>query len=164
MIFESMTIPKVFFNVRNDSDALYSHFGICLAGIQDIQVMEFASRPVKGKFVSGLSKCIEMDLVMTLSKRQTWQSTKEKGLQPFAPERGGSYEVFNRRPLPKDLSLYCVQDVQLLPQLWARYSSKLSSNLLERVRIATEDRVKSSQSETYNGHGKQKAVGPWQWQ
>ena len=35
-IFESETIPKVFFDVRNDSDALYSHFGICLAGIQDI--------------------------------------------------------------------------------------------------------------------------------
>jgi hypothetical protein len=44
MIFESETIQKVFFDVRNDSDALYYHFGISLAGVHDIQVMEFAVR------------------------------------------------------------------------------------------------------------------------
>jgi len=30
-VLESATIPKVFFDVRNDSDALFSHFGINLA-------------------------------------------------------------------------------------------------------------------------------------
>ncbi|KAI4242330.1 MAG: hypothetical protein L6R40_004059 [Gallowayella cf. fulva] len=34
------TIPKVIFDVRRDSDA---HFGIKLAGIQDLQLMEMAT-------------------------------------------------------------------------------------------------------------------------
>lgn len=33
---ESESIPKAFFDARNDSDALFSHLGINLAGVQDI--------------------------------------------------------------------------------------------------------------------------------
>jgi exonuclease 3'-5' domain-containing protein 1 len=161
LIFESETIPKAFFDVRNDSDALYYHFGISLAGIHDIQVMEFAARRVKGRFVSGLSKCIERDLVLTFAERQIWQATKERGLNLFTPERGGSYELLNARPLSDELFLYCVQDVQYLPRLWSGYSSKLTPNLLARVKMVAADRVKSSQSEAYNGHGRHKAIGPW---
>lgn len=43
-ILETPEIPKVFFDVRNDSDALFAHFGIRLQGIQDLQVMELASK------------------------------------------------------------------------------------------------------------------------
>ena len=161
MIFESETIPKVFFDVRNDSDALYYHFGISLAGVHDIQVMEFAARRVKWKFVSGLSKCIEKDLVLTFAERKKWLAAKEKGLNLFDPKRGGSYELLNTRPLSEDLCLYCAQDVQYLPRLWSGYCSKLSPNMLARVKTAAADRVKLSQSETYNGHGKHKAIGPW---
>ncbi len=160
-ILESETIPKVFFDVRNDSDALYSHFGIRLVGVQDVQVMEFATRRVRGRFVSGLSKCIERDGMMTITERQEWLATKEKGLKLFTPERGGSYELLNVRPLCEELILYCVQDVQFLPRLWSGYFSKLTPSLLARVKMATGERVKSSQSEMYNGHGKHKALGPW---
>lgn len=43
-ILESPKTPKVFFDVRTDSDALYAQFGIRLAGIIDLQLMELASR------------------------------------------------------------------------------------------------------------------------
>src|SRR5689334_19054318 len=43
-ILESPKIPKVFFDVRNDSDALHHHFGIRLQGIEDVQLMENAAR------------------------------------------------------------------------------------------------------------------------
>ncbi|KAL5416306.1 hypothetical protein PMIN06_000443 [Paraphaeosphaeria minitans] len=43
-ILECPKIPKVFFDVRNDSDALFSHFGIRLDGVQDLQAMELASK------------------------------------------------------------------------------------------------------------------------
>lgn len=160
-IFESKTITKVFFDVRNDSDALYSHFGICLAGVEDLQVMEFATRRNSGRFVSGLSKCIEKGLVMTVAERKIWLATKEKGLKLFAPERGGSYEIFNVRPLSEEIALYCIQDVQCLPRLRLGYLSKLGPGLLAKVKKATDDRVKLSQSRMYNGHGKHMAVGPW---
>lgn len=38
-ILESPLIPKVFFDVRNDSDALFSHFNVKLAGVIDLQLM-----------------------------------------------------------------------------------------------------------------------------
>lgn len=58
-VLESPTIPKVFFDVRNDSDALHNHFGINLDCIQDVQLMENATRPYTKKFVTvykGASK------------------------------------------------------------------------------------------------------------
>lgn len=52
-ILESTTIPKVFFDVRNDSDALFSHFGVELACIQDMQLMELATRSYSKRCVKG---------------------------------------------------------------------------------------------------------------
>lgn len=123
-ILESPLIPKVFFDVRNDSDALYSHFGIKLAGVQDLQLMELATRSFPKRRVNGLARCIENDAPMTAAERQSWKATKQKRVDLFAPERGGSYEVFNVRPLAKDIIQYCVEDVRLLPRLWEKYSSR----------------------------------------
>lgn len=116
-ILESPHIPKVFFDVRNDSDALFHHFNVKLAGVINLQLMELATRYYSRKYVSGLAKCIDRDALLTTDEMQTWKASKEKGLKLFAAERGGSYEVFNVRPLPDDIKEYCVQDVQFLPEL-----------------------------------------------
>jgi exonuclease 3'-5' domain-containing protein 1 len=125
-ILESDSVPKIFFDVCNDSDALFSHFRISLAGVEDIQLMELAIRTYSRRYVKGLAKCIKRDLSLTMSKREAWTETKEKGLNLFAPERGGSYEVFNACPLSKDVMLYCIQDVYFMPKLWQHYSSKMT--------------------------------------
>ena len=160
-ILESPDIPKVFFDVRHDSDALYSHFHISLAGIEDIQLLENAVRPFNRRCVSGLAKCIEKDATMTDSQRSDWRRTKEQGLRLFAPERGGSYEVFNARPLSEEIRKYCVQDVLFLPGLWSTYSAKVSGTWAEKIRAATLTRVSSSQTADYNGNGRHMALGPW---
>ena len=162
-ILESPSIAKVFFDVRNDSDALFSHFKISLAGIVDLQVMEYATRAFKKQFVNGLAKCIERDLNLSYTEHTECQRVKEAGLKLFAPERGGSYEVFNKRPLSTEIGLYCVQDVKWLPALYETYQQKLrrSPIMVARVAQATLARVKESQSPSYNGHGKHKALGPW---
>lgn len=162
-ILESDHIPKVFFDVRNDSDALYAHFHIDLAGIQDLQLMELATRTFSRKFVNGLSKCIERDAPMSAGERHAWVRTKEKGIRLFAPEKGGSYQVFNQRPLPEDLMLYCAQDVQNLPGLWAYYNSKMSEVWWGRVIRASRERVLLSQSPTFDGKGRQNAYAPKGW-
>lgn len=162
IILESEIIPKVFFDVRNDSDALFSHFKIRLAGVIDLQVMEYATRTFQKKFVSGLSKCVERDLPLSYSQIRQCQHVKEEGLKMFAPERGGSYEIFNERPLSKAIVMYCVQDVQWLPELYKQYKRKLMGKSMEtKVARATLDRVRESQSASYIGHGRHKALGPW---
>lgn len=161
-ILESADVPKVFFDVRSDSDALFSHFHIQLAGVQDIQLMENAGRPSqRRRYLNGLAKCIEQDTSMTSAQRSRWRLVKETGKKLFAPEKGGSYQVWNERPLTQELAEYCVQDVLLLPELRNRYSGRLSEIWAQRVRAETLARVSKSQSVGYNGHGQHMALGPW---
>uniref|UniRef100_A0A8H7N072 3'-5' exonuclease domain-containing protein n=1 Tax=Bionectria ochroleuca TaxID=29856 RepID=A0A8H7N072_BIOOC len=162
-ILESPDIPKVFFDVRNDSDALYSHFNIHLAGIQDLQLMELATRTFARRHVNGLAKCIERDGRLSVTESNDWKECKEKGVRLFAPEHGGSYKVFNERPLPKEIVRYCIQDVHFLPRLWTFYNRKLTSKWWQRVKVASTERVAQSQSTSYVGHGRQKALAPAGW-
>ncbi|XXG96068.1 hypothetical protein Hte_002345 [Hypoxylon texense] len=162
-ILESETTPKVIFDVRNDSDALFGHYQINLRGMQDLQLMELATSPARKQYLRGLSKCIEWDLGLGRSEVAEWKRVKENGLRLFAPERGGSYEVFNVRPLSEEIRLYCSQDVAFLPRLWAHYDRKLTPLFRESVQSATRDRVAVSQTATYNGKGKHMALAPDIW-
>ncbi|KAK6591986.1 3 -5 exonuclease [Botrytis cinerea] len=160
-ILESVTIPKVFFDVRNDADALFSHFGIRLMGVKDLQLMELATRSWGRTYVSGLAKCIEYDAPMTGQEKRVWKAVKETGKRLFEPQLGGSYEIFNQRPLPVDVQKYCVQDVRFLPKLWELYNSRMTKDWAVRVDKAVIGRVREAQSATYQGHGPHKARGPW---
>ncbi|KAH7305050.1 exonuclease [Stachybotrys elegans] len=162
-ILESGSIPKVFFDVRNDSDALHSHFGICLAGIHDLQLMELATRNFSRRHINGLSKCIERDAPLSQEERIAWMLVKEKGQRLFAPEKGGTYEVFNERPLHKDVILYCAQDVQILPRLHTYYGRKLTAAWKAKVLEASQNRVELSQTATFNGKGRHMALAPYGW-
>jgi exonuclease 3'-5' domain-containing protein 1 len=127
-ILESTEIPKVFFDVRNDSDALFHHFKISLKCVIDVQLLELATRPYPGKYLQGLSKCVEESTGLTLEERRQWQKVKEDGLNIFDPKRGGKYESFQLRPLPTALLDYCVQDVMLLPKLLINFAKKLQTS------------------------------------
>ena len=163
-ILESPSIPKVFFDVRNDSDALYAHFGISLQGVQDIQLMENADRPghISGKrCLNGLAKCIERDAPLTAQEKQRWNMIKDKGASLFDPAKGGSYQVFDTRPLNEDIRRYCVSDVQYMPQLRSVYWARLTLEWKDKVEVETRARVTLSQSAGYQPHGQHKALGPW---
>jgi len=170
-ILENPNIKKAFFDVRNDSDALFTHYGIALQGIIDLQLHELACRPgdvYHKRFVSGLSRCIQNDLSLSTLHKREWQSCKDAGCKLFAPEKGGRYEVFNERPLRKELETYCVSDVTLLPALQGVYQKRMdglpvTSRAKWRLRIesATLERVKESHSQGYVPNGRHKAKGPW---
>ena len=102
-ILQSEIIPEVFFDVRNDADALFAHFGVSVEGVVDVQLMEVAARRSSRGLLAELGKSIEQDAQLKDEAIKQWKATKEKGLSLFAPERGGSYEIFNTRPLPEDI-------------------------------------------------------------
>jgi len=160
-ILESPTIPKVIFDVRNDSDALYSLFQIMLGNVDDVQLMELATRSFAKKHVNGLKKCIERDAILTSSEKRRWMETKDKGHRLFDPRAGGSYAVFNERPLSEIVQSYCIQDVLHLPGLWSLYSCKLSKKTWVSVRDATQARIEESQGSHFNGKGQHMALSPW---
>lgn len=162
-ILESKEIRKIFFDVRNDSDALFAHYDIRLQGVQDLQLMELATRRqyVSRKCVSGLAKCIEYDSGMPYQAKTDWKCTKDAGRKLFEPNLGGSYEVFNQRPLRADILEYCVRDVQYLSKLWEIYNAKLTPEWRKKVDEESGNRVALSQSASYDRHGPDKALSPW---
>lgn len=160
LVLETATIPNVFFDVCNDCDALFSHYKVSLAGVQDLQLMEVASRTYSKRLLCGLKKCIERDASLGSAERQAWMTTKEKGLKLFAPERGGSYEIFNTRPVPNENIQYCVQDVRFLPKLWRYYDHRLTSSWREKVHEESGKRIEQAKSPHYSGKGRQMALAP----
>ena len=159
-ILESEHFPKVFFDVRNDSDALYSHFQIGLRGVIDMQLLEFATRPVHGKFLKGLSKCVTETAALSWTESREFQKIKDAGSQLFAPEKGGRYEVFHERPLPTAIIDYCAQDVLIMPKLLMIYGSQLPEYLATQVHSETLRRITLSQSSHFQGKGRHMAEGP----
>jgi exonuclease 3'-5' domain-containing protein 1 len=166
-ILESPTIPKVFFDIRNDSDALFSHFQISVDGIKDLQLMELASRKGSQNLVAGLAKCIEKESPVSTAAKAEWQRTKEGASRLYDPKKGGRYEIFNERPIRPEIVQYCAQDVALLPGLYNVYNAKLrppdggGAFWRVQVREATKDRIKLSQSPSYDGQAESKVCGPW---
>ena len=160
-ILESALVPKVFFDVRNDADALYAHFNISLRGVHDIQLLEVATRSWAKDRVAGLRQCIRSDARLATKVRRDWEAVKERGKALFAAENGGSYEVFNTRPMLQDIVDYCAQDVVYLPVLWNVYSQKIGKKWLKRVQEETVKRVLMSQAESYEPHGEHKVLSPW---
>lgn len=85
---------KCFFDVRHDSNLLYRLYKIKLDGVQDIQLMELATRPRSRRFVSALWKCIENDAQPSAAEKGAHVKSKEKVLQVIDPNRGGSSNAF----------------------------------------------------------------------
>ncbi|KAI1414161.1 ribonuclease H-like domain-containing protein [Hypoxylon sp. FL1857] len=162
-VLESEMIQKVIFDVRRDSDALFGLYNVSLDGMQDLQLMELATRPTKKFYVSGLSKCIEKDLTLSWADVSAFKATKEKGLKLFDPKLGGSYQVFNERPLSEEVRQYCIQDVHYLPTLWDCYNNMLDPQWRARVQAETKKRISRSQAPRYNGSGKHMALAPSDW-
>ncbi|KUJ06812.1 uncharacterized protein LY89DRAFT_692169 [Mollisia scopiformis] len=73
-ILESPVIRKVLFDVRNDSDALYSHFGIKLQCVMDLQLME------NGSSITSTSVLLKIQvLIWTQSRPGKRERRRVKG-------------------------------------------------------------------------------------
>lgn len=81
----------------------------------------------------------------------------------YSPEHGGSYEVFNERPMRPALVKYCAQDVQCLPRLAEVYGRKLTAAWAARVASETVRRLAESRAADYRPNGDHKRYGPSGW-
>ena len=163
-LLEDADVPKVFFDVRNDSDALYAHFGVRLRGVQDLQLMEAAARPRRGRrAVAGLAQCIQSSPRIPDAEKKACARVKQAGLRLFSPKFGGTHEVFNRRPLGAEVMLYCAQDVEVLPRLWEHYDARIGRSWKGKVASASAVRVAESQARGYKSDGPNRALLPVTW-
>ena len=122
-VFEDNSIPKVFFDDRNDSENLRSQFKIRLQGVHDLQVMEASMRHGKHRS-KGLADCIKQDARISSEDMMQWERVKNAGQELSNPKKGGSWQVFNVRPIMPQIVEYCTQDVVHMPALWEAYAPK----------------------------------------
>ena len=111
------------------------------------------------RLISGLAKTIERYLSPPLE----WRLVKETGSRLFRPDLGGSYEVFEKRPLDPRLIQYAAQDVSLLFQLEATLENligRVGVNWTGRVAAASARRVAESKQAIYVGKGPQRIQAP----
>lgn len=143
-ILESPLVPKVFFDVRNGSRALYAQFQVALRCVQDVQLMEKASRPGSRQLRNGLSECIR-DVMPRVRDRIRWLMLNAAGEYLLTPEKGGTSTAFNQRPLPARLAYYCIGNVELLPSMRQTYFGRLVGVWALIVGDETKERVEESQ-------------------
>ncbi len=146
-----------------DSDALYGQYGIALAGVIDLQLMELASRfedfPWNNGRLESLRRCLALDAEMGEDERNRVLAIKERGKRLFAREHSGSYEAFRVRPLSQEVIDYCVVDVAYMPNLYKNYNLMLENTVSlvswgywsRRIIEATEKRVAQAQGTEFRG-------------
>jgi exonuclease 3'-5' domain-containing protein 1 len=111
-LLEDASVAKLMWDVRSDSNALFFHFGVRMAGVVDLQVYDCVARLVRGARVdkvSGLGYVLERTGLAQMSgaEKEAVAACKAASLHLFAPDYGGSYEVWKARPLPSILLEYC---------------------------------------------------------
>lgn len=147
-ILENPNVRKAFFDVRNDSKALYTHYGIALEGIHDVQLMEVATRSHCREYVSGLSTCIGRNVTISAADLFSWINIPRTGLGlgQFSADFDSLLEDFKQRSLLNGTRRYCPLKFQLLLQLYDYYRSELTAEWKERMISATKNRARQSQS------------------
>ncbi|KAK4209013.1 hypothetical protein QBC37DRAFT_60080 [Rhypophila decipiens] len=183
-LLEDPTVPKYFWDVRNDADALWSHHQVRLAGVIDVQLFENASWRRDKTYLKGLDKCIEKDLDLEPTARQAFAVTKREvrdmmdaarpretvilrlnsSLQKPASSESStaqSSDIFARRPLDTKIIDYCVGDVVHLPALFDVYDKRINPVWRQKGMEESAKRVEEACSPGYQPNGMSKRFSPW---
>lgn len=144
-----------------DADALHHLCGIELANVCDLQLLEVATRRshnLRVKLVSGLRKAIDK----YIQPPEEWLRVKNAGAALCFPDKGGSYDVFEKRPLDPRILAYSAQDVACLFQLKDVLDAKMGrfgNDWKARVAQASAARVREAY-DPYTGCGPHRALAP----
>jgi hypothetical protein len=110
---------KLFYDVRRDSESLFHQYGITLAGVCDIQLLEIARRRINNRSVNYLP-----GLASLLAHRFT---DMDVDLQRIKNSMSGKYQeepdLWLKRPLSKEQTIYAAIDVVLLHVLLEQITS-----------------------------------------
>jgi exonuclease 3'-5' domain-containing protein 1 len=127
-LLESPRVLKIGYDGRGDSDALWHLHNTRLQNLWDVQVAYCTKRDKdsgrRDRFVKGLGAAMQDCPGIPAPERRRLDALKMAGKDLFAPERGGSYDVWRARPMPPELIEYCALDVRYLHAMrdaWGSY-------------------------------------------
>ena len=142
-LLESKTVLKVGYDGRADADALWHLHKTMLTNFYDVQVASCKRQDQtegrRDRVVHGLGRAMDAFLRGDRARQAAMSVVKDAGRKLFAPELGGSYDVWAERPLSETLIKYAGNDVALLLEMreaWERYSpTDINVNNTSRERI-----------------------------
>jgi exonuclease 3'-5' domain-containing protein 1 len=151
-VLESEEWPKLLWDCRTDSNALYFLYGVDLKGVEDVQLYEnlqftyyWDSCYPEKNYLLGLAKAIDR-------YAKTPQSVKAD-LVMLKTSFNGRYHLFGMRPLSDEAIKYATNDVQHLGPMLDTFAKKLNSQERYMVKIETKNRLDFSRREDFAGSG-----------
>jgi len=138
-LFQSRRVRKVIFDGRADNDALHHLFDSLMENAYDLQILhalKFSSSD--DRYVKGFQKCLDASGVLSPAEGHRASVLKERGKRCFSPDFGGSYSVWEQRPLRQILLDYAVADVQHLLQMKRQWSNPRHDATVEAL---TRERI-----------------------
>ena len=159
-LLTSPSIPKVFFDVRSDADALYNLYDIDLQNVHDVQLLETASRSERRDVLKSLRDALSGLPASEISYDEVWDFQKMKESNAiFIPEKGGSWDVLTSRPIHPHILTYCRQDVIYLPVLWKYCNKTIEAAWRDKAELATHERLSNAKDPAYTAQHNKKS--PW---
>lgn len=109
-LLEDAEIVKFFWDIRGPADALHWLYQVNLAGAVDLQLVEAATRKSTNRDPPRPHESLHplRSLVQAIETQDIWFSPEQRAsvsdnyapaIRLFWPDVGGSYEVFNERPM-----------------------------------------------------------------
>jgi exonuclease 3'-5' domain-containing protein 1 len=135
-LFEDDKITKIFFDLRADNDALHHLHGVKVKAIYDVQVLHeilfsFSADPKLTGLKTAMSNYFEESKVLSEDAKNDLEVLKNKVRALFAPELGGSYEVWKQRPMTQDIINYAAADVEYLAKMKDFWTSGINREELD---------------------------------
>ena len=153
-LLEDETVEILLWDCRCDNGALLHQFGVRIASVVDLQLCELAWRLNRYEVVNavgGLGWTLENRGVeraeLTHSDVEDLARYKSEAKSLFAPDLGGSYEVWKARPLP-DVLLHYSTDARTFFAL-RRFYSAAEATHANALKAATQRRLVASSSVDY---------------
>jgi exonuclease 3'-5' domain-containing protein 1 len=147
-LLASETLVKLFFDCRNDRDALLHQFGVSVNRVYDIQVV-YCMRydEIVGHRIgrlrglrAALGDCPGIDE----TDRQKLKATKDEGSKMFIEDEDGkASDAWERRPLPPELVEYAAVDVRYLHAMYREWRHLMRHGRMDKV-VAKRRRLHGS--------------------
>lgn len=135
-LLESFSVTKVLCDGRADSDALYHIYGVRMNQVYDIQVLHaLVNSNEYDRYVKGLQRILDDVAVIPEGKQAQLKEIKQTGRRLFKPDLGGSYDVWQQRPLHKAMIEYAVADVQYILAIKAKWGSPSRDSLVRSITL-----------------------------
>lgn len=160
-VLESQHWRKYIFDPRGDSSNLFHEFGITMRNVVCLQLAEIAfdrQNGIRRNFVSGLSNVLKR--VLDTEQQIVVCQMKDEGKRMFSPDKGGSFEIFEKRPLPEKIIEYSAMDVFFLEDIKRFFFDVLDQYWVDWVLLRSFERLELACSSSSLPTGKKACIAP----